>query len=889
MDALDVDAALTAARCLKFMRLDPSLDIRVGATESLNRPTLALLSAFLKSLKTGSSRSVLQWPFGQRDASILHPLAMLAILCAPEPRIREGNSWCDPVKDFRTLYFPWRGGATGAVQRSLLVDRTELLKRNGRHLMRRQIGEPDVSDEMRMLHETWGHLSRLSLRDASKPHLAHPALAEFYPVFTSENGSQPPFHQVVGELFGRVSYGAALGRLRDHRADLCLPTSAPFGFYGVSANSDFDRAFQKDAFGGRAGPGRAPDICLLDLGPPAMTRLGHDWEECVEKFLTRMMTRFPETPILTISQDSYAHRRVTALIDAAQRDRVGRPKVVSEMLLRVSDDPLTTDSPIERVTPIRAEVHSAGGAATEALSVLSEVAKGSSDYALAGTLRRGMGGLRRALSLPCGLDRAYEVLCEVDGQDAANAFLERRSAGTLLVPIQRAIEAGAGSAAERNRLIEAEAAVKKAFLSLDADTPIGSLTAELMNSLVRKSSRSIVVFGSEAEKTLGQQRFSGDGEIDRALRRRIAGGHIKLVTADALGAELGDIETSREKNSWNRLVLIAPIVERVAAVIARPWLPRTLLIVCDQAFAGRLAAIYRNLASHPEVAGQDRIGGRMTAMAAAAQAEANARAVVPIDLELEARPIVFSSEDVIDLTEDGDEGREVLVFGLQSGRTLRARPGSIIVRHRRDAEINPFERATAREISERTSIVVPDRAFVEEARRVLPVEVLAQSWVTVYHRAVEAALPQIAGATLAAKARSVLDRMATQGARSVNQSTVLDWLRVADHMAQPAGKRRPHAPQKRREFDAFMATMGLSALADKIWDEGVEPLRNDRRRAGLRMAQAFISVLVDPHGASIGLDLAVKQKIVTLRTRALDHLDAVISRELFDSNQGQVA
>jgi hypothetical protein len=889
MHALDVDTALAAARRLKFMRLDPSLDIQVGATESLNRPTLRLLAAFLACLQTGSSRSVLQWPFGQRDASVLHPLAMLAMLCAPEPRIRDGNSWCDSVIDFRTLYFPWRGGATGAVQRSTLVDRAELMKRNGRHLMRRQIGEPDVSDEMRMLHETLGHLSRLSLRDVSKPHLAHPTLAEFYPVFASESGNQPPFHQVVGELFGRVSYGAALERLRDHRADLCVPTSAPFGFYGVSASSDLDRVFSHNAFGGRAGSGRAPDICLLDLGPPAMTRLGHGWEEYVERFLTRMIIRFPETPILTVSQDSYAHRRVATLIDAARRDSIGRPKVVSEMLLRVSDDLLTADPPIDRVTPIRAEVHSAAGAATEALSVLSEAAKGSTDHALAGTLRRGMGGLRRALSLPCGLGRAYEVLCEVEGQDAADAFLERRSAATLLVPIQRAIEAGAGSAAERNRLIEAEAAVKKAFLSLDGDTPIGSLTAELMGSLVRKSSRSIVVFGSETEKTLGQHRFSGDGEIDQALRRRIAGGHMKLVTADALGAELGDIEASRQKNSWNRLVLIAPTMERVAAVIARPWLPQALLIVCDQVFAGRLAAIYRNLASHPEVAGQDRIGGRMTVLAAAAQAEANARAVVPIDLELEARPVVFSSEDVIDLTEDGDDGRGVVVFGLQSGRTLRARPGSVIVRHRRDAEINPFERATAREIAERSSIVVPDRAFVEEARRVLPVEVLAQSWVTVYHRAVEAALPQIAGATLAAKARSVLDRMATHGARPVNQSTVLDWLRVADHMAQPAGKRRAHAPQKRREFDAFMATMGLLALADKIWDEGVEPLRNDRRRAGLRMAQAFISVLVDPHGASMGLDLAVKQKIVTLRTRALDHLDAVISREMFDSNQGQVA
>ncbi len=39
-------------------------------------------------------------------------------------------------------------------------------------------------------------------------------------------------------------------------------------------------------------------------------------------------------------------------------------------------------------------------------------------------------------------------------------------------------------------------------------------------------------------------------------------------------------------------------------------------------------------------------------------------------------------------------------------------------------------------------------------------------------------------------------------------------------------------------------------LAEAIWREGIEPLRIDCRRAGVRMAQAFISVLVDPHGGS---------------------------------------
>ena len=48
-----------------------------------------------------------------------------------------------------------------------------------------------------------------------------------------------------------------------------------------------------------------------------------------------------------------------------------------------------------------------------------------------------------------------------------------------------------------------------------------------------------------------------------------------------------------------------------------------------------------------------------------------------------------------------------------------------------------------------------------------------------------------------------------------------------------------------------------------------------RRRAGTRMAQAFISVLVDPHGVAAGLDPALRASIAELRERALDHLDTM--------------
>ena len=83
----------------------------------------------------------------------------------------------------------------------------------------------------------------------------------------------------------------------------------------------------------------------------------------------------------------------------------------------------------------------------------------------------------------------------------------------------------------------------------------------------------------------------------------------------------------------------------------------------------------------------------------------------------------------------------------------------------------------------------------------------------------------------------------------VVEATVLDWLNAAEHKLLPPERMRPHAPQHWREFRAFMDVINIpSALADTIWREGIEPLRIDRRRAGARMAQAFVSVLVDPHG-----------------------------------------
>ena len=158
---LDIEIALTAAGRLSFR---PST--QVGPRRPLNRPTVQLLALFLEALRDSRSARVLQWPMGPRDVSLLHPLAVLAILGTPTPRSGNKWLWCEAAPDFRTLYYPWRGGSTCASQRGMLVDRNKFLEQNGYHLARQVLGKPEASVELGQLHLTIGHLDRLSGSDS---------------------------------------------------------------------------------------------------------------------------------------------------------------------------------------------------------------------------------------------------------------------------------------------------------------------------------------------------------------------------------------------------------------------------------------------------------------------------------------------------------------------------------------------------------------------------------------------------------------------------------------------------------------------------------------------------------------------------------------------------
>ena len=168
---------------------------------------------------------------------------------------------------------------------------------------------------------------------------------------------------------------------------------------------------------------------------------------------------------------------------------------------------------------------------------------------------------RKAASLPCGLGPAYEFLCQEIGQSAAERFLEYRSRATLLAPIDDALASEIGGA-ERSRLSKARDAIRIAFDALDTETPIGPLLSDLATTISRKSSRAVIAFASEADRLLGEHRLADGSPAGQIIRRRIDKGHMRLISADDLDAELVKIEKTRDRNTWKRLVIIAPREER---------------------------------------------------------------------------------------------------------------------------------------------------------------------------------------------------------------------------------------------------------------------------------------------------------------------------------------
>src|SRR3546814_18910397 len=90
---------------------------------------------------------------------------------------------------------------------------------------------------------------------------------------------------------------------------------------------------------------------------------------------------------------------------------------------------------------------------------------------------------------------------------------------------------------------------------------------------------------------------------------------------------LDELEAGPSRNSWKRLILVAPRLAFLDKLMARGWLPEQMLILCDRAFATRVAGRYAALAKHQAFGGDGALSGRLRALEAAAEKETEGRQV----------------------------------------------------------------------------------------------------------------------------------------------------------------------------------------------------------------------------------------------------------------------
>ena len=126
---------------------------------------------------------------------------------------------------------------------------------------------------------------------------------------------------------------------------LSVPANAPFAFFGISPRAKLKQALSASVLS--LDKGLPPNICLLDLGPPAMSRLGFAWSETIEQFIAETNKAFPNLPVFAVTQDPFVHGRVAAMLRSQLKDK---PR--SRIIVRVTRDPLSNDPSIADVRPI---------------------------------------------------------------------------------------------------------------------------------------------------------------------------------------------------------------------------------------------------------------------------------------------------------------------------------------------------------------------------------------------------------------------------------------------------------------------------------------------------------------------------------------------------------
>jgi hypothetical protein len=798
-----------------------------------------LVAISLRAMNNESSETVLCWPSCDPSPAAIAALLVAADCAAAGPLTVEGYPSLERPFGLRALIYPYARTAHRAL-RHLYVDKDFVGSIQTKHQVRnrRPDDDPACADYHRIVARV-KTLNGVGYDGQTYDELRHPCLDELMPSgpCSGNEGRSRLLWRIGTKTDLRGTSKAKPGISRTGEAD--DPVRAPFYLFGLSEGAASLRSL-----------GQLPlplDIVFLDLDYTGRNRLGRDWQHRIKQLLDALRTRFPNVPVVALTDDPYSFDALRFDVFGAKANKKSaRTPGASSVVFSPRSDIAVADEPAAGDYSIVSSWECGGfaGASEQVLAELRAAARKAYDLPdrESGELLRSLASiLRRCVGLPGSLVQLGDFCTtEVGSQAAADLIAAYRVA-----PLIRALRDSTGPFpqlhGEHLRYLCDQ--VERVADNANVLTPMTPLLIDTVKRFLRSSSRTLIVFPNDMLADFATHALATNAEIGEQITDRLENGMIVCTHR----AGLADFDTMPppQRNHIKRLILVAPSRSSLTSVIAREWLPETVIVLAD---ADSLAASVRDAARLGALPELGVLAARMRGFSESARGKVDEIAKTIVVFNRDGVPedeLEFPVGGVVDLAGDVKPDQRVIEFTLDGGQVLIAKPGTKLVVHDRDRAVASFAEEEAAKVEVGERICVIGDAFLEMARPLLNISVRAAEEIRTYHALVLERFAQLPGADDNERLAELLRRMpgiTTQRARY--------WIDLLEQQDVPLHEVVPHAPRDFSTFVAFMAALGVGeAVARRYWTWAVIAQRASRLRAAFSFHEAYRGILVDPYAA----------------------------------------
>jgi hypothetical protein len=814
----------------------------------------------LESINENSRRAVLCWPNCDPSPAGITALLAIADCAATTPiEIERHNALTAPT-GIRVLIYPYARTAHTPL-RHIYVDKNYLGELQLKHQVRGIVTNDDES--LRDYHKTLARVKQLTGRAKSDgkeyAEFKNPCLDEIISSGSCEG------KKASNELLWRIGTKTDLSEIsRTNSAD--DPQQSKFYMFGLRDNESLKllRKVPKHL-----------DIVFLDLDRTGRNRLGKEWFKRLQEFLRELNDRFGEIPIIALTDDPWTYDKIRfeCFAPAATKKSKKRPGPAS-VIFAQKPEMLEKEAPIAQTyTNVKKfDVIAYGGDIAYLLEKLKSArteAAAQGDIDNAERFLNIIGVISRCGSLPGSQAQLSSFIQKELGSNAAAELMAAYRVGGIISELRSSH--GAYAQTNRAEMINLCSEVEAIWQKTEILTPMAPLLREIVEeNFMMASYRAVIVLPKDMLADFAIDVLTTDPVIGEKVKSRIENGMLQLIDQAGLN-DLSDLPSTK-RNSIKTVVFVAPARSTVMSLLARPWLPETVIVLSDSETIQSSARDVARISTYPELIQlKTRMEGFVSSARAGVERVNNSR--FNLDLSIEpSDDIVYPTGTVVNLAGNPRVNQTIIKIGLEGKQTLYARPGTKIVIQDTSHAIPLFSEIEAKDIDVGHRICVIGEAFVEVARPLLNITARAAEEIRDYHHEVLEKFSKLDGKNTAEKLISLVKKM---NLGDVTEERARYWVTLDQQLQVPIHDVIPHAPRDWPTFKSFMNALSFGELISKrYWTWAVIAQRSHKMTAAINFHDAYRSILVDSYGAqSSHPDKA--RDVIKLRAAAEDFISTV--------------